>query len=420
MAGIAAAAALRGVYDEVVVLERDTLSPSPVPRRGVPQSEQLHNLLGCAQVHLECLLPGFCDALLAAGGRAARVAEQTHVYELGTRMPERDVGLRLMCAWRPVIETVARELLLTDDGGTGFVTILEGTSAVALQLSSSGAVNGVTAELAGQVSVLPADLVVDASGASSKAPHWLSVVGADVPGTSVARPGQWYVTTQFEGGDADDGSFWLTFPTPPASRGGLVSPADRARWCVSLSGRTADPPPSTVEEVRAFASTLEDPAIAMLLEGATAVSEPRLFRKITASWRRYDLLARPLPGFFPIGDAIASLNPLFGQGMSVAAWQASELADVVAEVDDVAEATARYLARASAAVVAAWSLGELVDAALGGTERRRAVSALVHDDPEFHAMYVRIWHLLEPAAVLDRPDIRAKIDRASRLVARAC
>lgn len=424
IAGIAAAAAIRPFFDEVVLLERDPLPAGPAARRGVPQSEQLHNLLTCAQVHLERLLPGFGAALLGAGGRSARVAEQTHVYELGGRMPERDLGLRLMSAWRPVIEHVARTLLLGSDV-SGRMTIRQGTHVVGLRLSACGALDGVEAEEGDEVFTIPAGIVVDATGASSKASRWLSTVGAEVPGTRMSRPDQWYVSTLFEGPDGtDDCFFWLTFPTPPGSRGGLASPVESGRWCVSFSGRSADTPPSTVAEVRAFARTLEDPAIATLLDGAVAVSEPRLFRKIVARWRRYDLLQHPLPGFLPMGDSLASLNPLFGQGMSVAAWQASELGAVLdrygASPDARADVTTGYLARATAAADAAWSLGDMVDGALGRAEdRRRAVIRLVHDDPEFHALYVRIWHLMESASVLDSPDIRARIDRTASRLARA-
>jgi 2-polyprenyl-6-methoxyphenol hydroxylase-like FAD-dependent oxidoreductase len=420
IAGMAAAAALRPYFGEVVLLERDRLRPGPAPRRGVPQSEQLHNLLGCAQVHLERLLPGFLDALLAAGGRAALVAEKTHVYELGTRMPERDVGLRLMCAWRPVIEHVARTLLV--GGGDGArVTIRQSTHAVGLRLSSSGTIEGVEVEDAGGRSLVPAAVVVDASGGSSRAPRWLSAVGAEAPRTTSAHPDQWYLTTLFEGG-GNDSAFWLTFPTPPGTRGGLVSPVGQRRWCVSLSGRSGDLPPTTVDEVRAFARTLEDPAIATLLDGVVGVSEPQLFRKVVATWRRYEQLRFPVPGFLPIGDAIASLNPLFGQGMSVAAWQASELAATLGRLgaggDGRVELTRQYLDAASAAVGAAWSLGDVVDGSVAATGlRRQAVARLVHEDPAFHALYVRIWHLLEPATALDQPDVRARIDRAAIAVA---
>lgn len=423
IAGIAAAAALRAHFREVVVLERDRLPAEPAARRGVPQSDQLHNLLGCAQVHLEWLLPGFCDALLAAGGRSARVADETHVWELGTRMPERDLGLRLMCAWRPVIDHVARTVLLRGDDGARIV-IRESTHAAGLRLSPSGAVAGVKVEAAGVASVIPAAIVVDASGATSKAAQWLATAGREVPEVITAQSDQWYVTTLFSGAErADDSAFWLTFPTPPRSRGGLVSPVDGGRWYVSLSGRSGDRPPTSPEEVRAFARTLEDPAIGSLLESASAVSPPRLFRKAVATWRRYECLPRPLPGFLPIGDCVASLNPLFGQGMSVAAWQARELASLLArlgpEPEARAELTSQYLARAAAAVDAAWSLGQMADGALGPVNRRQAVTRLVRDDPEFHALYVRIWHLLAPASLLDRPDVRSQIERADSRVAKA-
>ena len=46
----------------------------------------------------------------------------------------------------------------------------------------------------------------------------------------------------------------------------------------------------------------------------------------TSRWRRYDNLDRFPAGIFPFGDAVVSFNPTFGQGMTMTAIQAGELA----------------------------------------------------------------------------------------------
>ena len=111
LAGIAAAAALRRGGHSVVVLEQDNLPPQPVPRRRVPQAGHLHNLLTRGQIHMEELLPGFRKQLRAAGAREVPVAAGTRVFEFGIAMPARDLGLRMVCAPRPLIEHIARRLL---------------------------------------------------------------------------------------------------------------------------------------------------------------------------------------------------------------------------------------------------------------------------------------------------------------------
>jgi hypothetical protein len=123
-----------------------------------------------------------------------------------------------------------------------------------------------------------------------------------------------------------------------------------------------------------------------------------LFHKATARRRRYEQLKAPLPGFLPLGDAFASLNPLFGQGISVAAQQATILVDLLEVHDgDVAALTREYLLRAGAAADRAITLGAAVDAVLPDPA---GFAAKLAGDPALHALYVRVWHLLEPASAL--------------------
>lgn len=405
LAGIAAAAALVGAGHEVSLVEKDLLDgPGSGERRGVPQAEQLHNLLTCAQLGLERLLPGFGTALRSAGAGEARVGEETEVFELGERMPGRDLGMRLICAPRLLIERVARRLLLAAGG----VTVHEGARALGLELSPAGAVAGAALEVEGERRSLPGSIVVDATGSRAAACRWLEAAGLERPGVDSVRVERWYVTAQFERppGHVGRNRFWLVFPTSPNTRGGLVSPSHPQRWHVSLSGGFEQPPPRTAAAMRDYAATLEAPWIAELLAAARAASKPRLFRKPRASWRRYDRVPSPLPGLLPIGDAFASLNPLFGQGVSVAARQAVGLAELLAAEPrrEVGELTSAYLERAGAAVRAAWELGELVDPAGQGAAAAPRLpddlAALIGADAELHRLYVGAWHLVEPTSAL--------------------
>ena len=45
----------------------------------------------------------------------------------------------------------------------------------------------------------------------------------------------------------------------------------------------------------------------------------------TSRWRRYDKLDRFPAGIMPFGDAVASFNPTFGQGMTMTSLQAGHL-----------------------------------------------------------------------------------------------
>lgn len=414
--GLCAAAALRRSVDEVVLLERDRIPTAPAPRPGVPQSSQLHNLLSAAQIHAEDLLPGFLERVVGSGAVRARVSSDTYVHELGLRMPERDLGLAIVCARRPVIEQVARDLLLEDDR----VRIRDEVVATGLSVTG-GAVRGVLVRPAGgtRSEELAVDLVVDAMGTGSAVTRWLGEAGHTVP-TEVRPVDHWYTTAVYRRPRTLRGSsrFWLVFATPPNSRGGLVSPVDDEFLDVSLNGRAADVPPRTHSEFAEFAASLEDPAIGELLARCRPVDGPVLFRVRNTVWHHFERMEHPVAGLLPVGDAVANLNPLFGQGMSVAAMQAASLAQHCRDLGghDPAVLTGRHLRSAAEATRMAWELGASVDPSAGDRPVSdpadiAAFGRLLYANESVHRTYVKIWHLLEPASAVDSSEVVAEAVR---------
>ncbi len=402
--GLLAAAGLRRAGLDVLIVERDQLPLRPEPRPGIPQGRQLHNLLGRAQLHIEDLLPRFHEELLAAGAVDAEVSTQTHVHELGISMPERPLGLRIWSAPQPVIEHVARRQLASEG-----ITVCDNARAVGLHIANSRQVEGVRIHRQGRVDDVPADLVVDAMGAMSPATSWLAEAGYPTPEEQTHPTRHWYCTLVVRRPPVWVGKpdYWLVFPTFPNTRGGLVSPAGDREWYVSLSGVAPDRPPLSMSDFVAFASELEIPIIRDLLVDAAPVSSPRLFRRPAATWRRYDRLSTPVKGFLPIGDAVASLDPLLGQGISVAAWQSAQLAHLLDSVSCVPEITGQYLAAAAAACRDAWTLMTLFNPPpdsdaprLHPADWSNLVTA-IGNDASAHLRYVSMWHLLEPATVLN-------------------
>jgi len=395
--GILAAAALHRAGHRPVVLEQDDLSAAAGVRRGTPQAGQLHNLLTRAQVHLGELLPGYRDALLGSGGVEAVVSQQTHVRELGIAMPERDLGLRLWSAPRTVLEQVARDLLPLG------CEIRDRTRVTGIDVAG-GRVTAVHVERNGRAEVLPTDLVVDAMGTLSRAAEWTG----SAPPIEVQPVRQWYCTAVVERPPAWHGrsDFWLIFPDHPDTRGALVSPWGTDRWYVSLSGVTGGPVPRSPDDLVAFSQALPDPQVGELLRSARVVVPPRVFGKPTAVWRHYERQAAPVTGLLPLGDAVGSLNPLFGQGVSVAAWQAAGLAAAARSSTSTEELTHRHLDQAAAACAAAWALMHVYAPPEGsdlprlGDNEWQTLAGLVRADAAAHRRYVGMWHLLEPTSVL--------------------
>jgi 2-polyprenyl-6-methoxyphenol hydroxylase-like FAD-dependent oxidoreductase len=67
MAGLLAARSLSEFFDEVTVVERDSLPDTAAARRGVPQGRHIHALLTRGAQVIEELFPGILDELVLDG-----------------------------------------------------------------------------------------------------------------------------------------------------------------------------------------------------------------------------------------------------------------------------------------------------------------------------------------------------------------
>jgi 2-polyprenyl-6-methoxyphenol hydroxylase-like FAD-dependent oxidoreductase len=252
-----------------------------------------------------------------------------------------------------------------------------------------------------------ADVVVDGSGVATHADAWLAELGCRPPDVEVTPVHRWYVTMPVQRPPAYDGdpTFWLCFPKPPATAACLMSPLDRMTWLVSASGSDRDVVPADSDGLRNHATAVGADELSAALAGAVLCGKPTLFRRPSVRWRRYDKPTELPEGFLPVGDAVAALNPLLGQGMSVAAWQASLLAD------GLPDSAADHHRRVAEAVSAALDLTALEERSVqDGTGRTYpaaeylpALALAAREDAELHARYVRMWHLLTPVDDLLQP-----------------
>jgi 2-polyprenyl-6-methoxyphenol hydroxylase-like FAD-dependent oxidoreductase len=69
------------------------------------------------------------------------------------------------------------------------------------------------------------------------------------------------------------------------------------------------------------------PAIIAGLRQAHPIGEAVTYQHTAAIWRRYDQMSRFPSGLLVIGDALCSLDPTYGQGMTIAALEALTLRD---------------------------------------------------------------------------------------------
>jgi 2-polyprenyl-6-methoxyphenol hydroxylase-like FAD-dependent oxidoreductase len=331
MAGLLTAGVLSERYRTVTVVERDTLPDGALQRRGVPQGRHLHGLLSRGSQVMDELFPGFLEELTAAGaqvlddGNLSRSYTRIGPYRVDRSHQFADPGaLVTHQASRPLLESLLRRRV----GALSNVTFLDGHDVVEPTAPSSDRVSGVLVvdRATGVSTVLGAELVVDAMGRGARTPAVLEKIGYGRPDEiqSSSR------TTYF--------SQFLTLPNPSfreklvmvlpgngARIGGLIG-YEHDTWVLTVGGLTSgDEPPADFPEMLLRARQFMPLEVFSALRSARPLSGVATFRHTGGAWRRYDRMDRHPAGLLAIGDAVCTLNPIHGQGMTVAALQALAL-----------------------------------------------------------------------------------------------
>lgn len=218
--GLIAARALSDYFQRVTILERDKLEEHPVVHKSIPQGNHFHALLNGGQRVLSDFFPGFTDDLCRLGAKPIMVGRDV-VWHLpdgkaysatGSLREPFDSGLEGHCASRGLIEYLIRRRTQQVSG-----IRLETRTAVRELIWREGRVHGARCD---DGRPFEADLVVDATGRTSHATHWMSAAGLRVPRQSTIGVDTAYSTANFRIPDWYEGESlaFITGPSPTFTR----------------------------------------------------------------------------------------------------------------------------------------------------------------------------------------------------------
>jgi 2-polyprenyl-6-methoxyphenol hydroxylase-like FAD-dependent oxidoreductase len=423
MGGLLAARALCEVYDNVTVVERDVLEAGPVARRGVPQGRHAHGLLAQGREVLEDFFPGLTDELAGFGAETVDLQSGFRWVNAGRLLCQEPSDLLGLGVSRLLLEARVRARVLALPS----VRLLDGCDATGLAATSDRRrVTGLRVlRRAGDSTeeTLPADLVVDATGRGTRGPQWLEELGYPSPAVEEVHIGLAYASRSYRRNpDAPLGA--AIAGTITNSRGGVMIPQEGDRWIVSIGGILGDAAPLDHDGFTAFAATLPSPAIHEMICDAEPLSDAVRFRYPVSRRRRYERMTRVPEGYLPFGDAISSFNPVYGQGMTVAALEATVLRTALETGS--ADLSRRFLRTAARLVDNPWDIAVGADLRFPDvpgrrTAKVRAVNGYLERlhvaaerDPAVGRAFLRVVNLVDGPERLMAPSVALRVLRGSR------
>jgi 2-polyprenyl-6-methoxyphenol hydroxylase-like FAD-dependent oxidoreductase len=424
IAGLVTARVLLKHFEHVTVIERDHYPQELVSRPGIPQGRQIHTTLLRGQHALESLFPGLTAKLLAHGAIERDYGNESY-YFYGGRCPRIPPVLHGWNCSRHLLEWQLRQEL----NAYPQLTIIEGHEVCHLLFEeSSDSVIGVQfrdrthTSLGSNIQDLQANLVVDASGSGSSAPRWLEELGYNAPPEETVTVNLGYATRFYEP-HADFKAPWKGIAiqaTEQPPRGGVLMEIEGRRWMVVLSGTNGDYPPTEDQAFLEFAKTLPNLALYEAMKCATPRSKIYGYRYAENCLRHFEQLERQPEGFIIVGDAVCNFNPIYGQGMTVAALEALAL-DLLLQKGGMQKGFAHaFQKKVFRLLVAPWMLATGADRRDSHAKTRGFISnlarryvdrliALLPKDQALFLTFLEVVHMLRHPVVFFSPRVVLRV-----------
>ncbi|HLZ07565.1 MAG TPA: 2-polyprenyl-6-methoxyphenol hydroxylase-like oxidoreductase, partial [Chloroflexota bacterium] len=204
-------------------------------------------------------------------------------------------------------------------------------------------------------------------------------------------------------------------------------PLENDQWIATLGGTGKDYPPTDEAGYLAFARSLRSPLVFNAIENAEPLTDITATRSTSNLWRHFEKVPRWPDGFIVIGDAACAFNPVYGQGMSVAAKEAMVLDACLRQqlpAGDLTGLASRFQKQLPRTIGPVWTLASGPDLRVPGVEGgqpRRSdrfvnwyvdrVVALSTEDIFAREFFFEVLNLNRPAATLFDPRLFVRVMR---------
>ncbi|WP_395839634.1 FAD-dependent oxidoreductase [Archangium violaceum] len=329
IAGLLSARVLSEHFEKVIILEREPIPEGPEARKSTPQGRHIHALLEAGLKTLDGMFPGMVQEMVREGADLIDMARDAAWLQSGSWKARYEGGPQSILVSRPYLEWKVRGRVTALPN----VEVRQGYGVEELLTDASRTrVTGVRVKGPQGEQTLEGELVVDASGRGSRAPHWLEQLGYGRPEEEQVGIDLGYTSRFYErpAGFDDFKIMVVNGRAPESRRSGFISNVEGGRWIVSLNGYFGDHAPTDDEGFLEFARKLPAPHLYEYIRNAKPLTQPVTHKIPSSRWLHFETMARFPEGFVLLGDAVCALNPVFGQGMTVISMGAKILGESIA------------------------------------------------------------------------------------------
>jgi 2-polyprenyl-6-methoxyphenol hydroxylase-like FAD-dependent oxidoreductase len=424
--GLLAARVLADHFEQVTLIERDVFPQPGENRKGVPQGKHLHVLPALGKDIMESYLPGLENELARLGAVTIPDAgADVRWFNNGGYHQPGICGVSGVGVSRPTLEAAVRKHVLALPN----VGALQGCSVSSLvSTEDNQRVIGVRVKNrrnGGIKERILADLVVDASGRGSRSPAWMEELGYPRPPEEAVHIGVGYTSRYYRrNSELLKGIKGIILTAdPPNRRLGVMLEQDGDRWVVTLGGYLGDHAPTDPKGYLEFARSLPAPEIYNIVKYAEPLTDPVAYKFPAHLRRRYEKMDRFPQGYLVLGDALCSFNPIYGQGMTVAALESKALGEWLQGNNN--HSAASFFTKTSRIIDSSWETAVGNDLRFPEVEGPRTpmvrfinwyigkLHISAHRDKRVSRAFLRVINMVAPPTSILRPGIVWRVIRGN-------
>lgn len=358
--GLLAAKVLSEHFKKVIILERDSkiLSESILPRIGTPQGGYAHFLIPIGLNALEKLIPGFTKELVRNGAKQCDLYGDVRYLTKGICKPRFKSDRKAYLMGRPLVDKVIRDFIEKcsnisfqyDTEVKGFLCDQKKQKISGVRLKN---------KISQQETELFGDLIVDATGPSSRCSEWLEENGFTKPPVEEVQIAynQLAYRARWRDDFKPDWMYSIHRNLGLRQGGYFMNIEDdkegKTQWLFAVVTHFGEPLEKRKEDFVRLSLELENATFSDAVKNATPLTEigqykvPKIRRKIFSQMN-------PLPqGFIAIGDAQCIWPPHTGLGLAVGALDTLALKEVL-ENEDISNVTEDYFSISEKTIDKLW------------------------------------------------------------------